>query len=167
MGLGLVDGFREAIRVMLGLPADPGMPPDLVRLGLYRARVDVCQSDGGHVDVTPDDKRISPEKNVPVRVGIPGSYAVVSPGAVVLLGWTGGDPKLPYCVPSWETGATVTKLVIKATTVYLGDEAGTDALVKKSEFNGHTHKYNPGPSAATDTLVPTALAVGTTNVQAK
>lgn len=104
--------FRALIRKVLGLPEDDGAPPDLVRLGLYRARVDACASDGSTLDVTPEDKRISPEKNVPVRVGIPGAVAVVQAGAIVLLGWERGDPGRPYCVPSWERGATLSSLSI-------------------------------------------------------
>jgi len=133
MGLGLVDGFREAIRVLLGLPADPGQPPDLMRLGLYRARVDVCQSDGQHCDVTPDDKRLSAEKNVPVRVGIPGAQAAVAPGAVVLLGWERGDPARPFCVPSWESGATVLQLILNAVALYLGAQAGALPAARQTD----------------------------------
>jgi hypothetical protein len=172
MGLGLVDGFREAIRVLLGLPADPGQPPDLMRLGLYRARVDVCANDGSTVDLTPDDKRISPEKNVPVRVGVPGLVAVVSPGAIVLLGWDGGDPSKAYCVPSWEAGATVTKLIVKATAVYIGDEAGAKALATKDDFDTHTHLPGAitapvgGGTCTGNSGAPTAPAAGTTKLKA-
>lgn len=119
MALGLAEDFVRLIRRIVGLPEDEGTPPDLMRLGLYRARVDACASDGSTMDVTPEDKRISPEKSVPVRVGVPGSYAVVQTGATVLLGWERGDPARPYCVPSWESGATVTKLVINANDIEL------------------------------------------------
>lgn len=130
---GVIDTLRATVRGALGLPADPGAPPDLMRLGLYRARVDAVAADGSTLDVTPEDKRISAEKGVPVRVGIPGAVAVVQAGAVVLLGWERGDPGRPYCVPSWESGATVTKLVLKASTVYLGDEAGADSVALASK----------------------------------
>jgi hypothetical protein len=107
----LIAGFKEAIRVLLGLPADPGQPPDLLRLGLYPARVDVCNSDGSACDVTPDDDRISPAKNVPVRFGIPGTRAVIQPGTVVLLGWERGDPQRPYCT-LWDGSDSVVSMVI-------------------------------------------------------
>jgi hypothetical protein len=63
-------------------------------------------------------------QGVPVRVGMPGVTAVVAAGAVVLLGWEKGDPSRPYAAPAWEPGASVTKLVINGTVVYLGAEAG-------------------------------------------
>lgn len=169
---GVVDSFVKMIREIVGLPADPGSPPDIMRLGLYRSRVDVCQSDGSACDVTPDDKRISPEKNVPVRVGIPGAVAVVAPGAIVLLGWTGGDPSKPYCVPSWESGATVTKVIIKAAIVYAGDESGAKALVTKDDFDAHTHLPGAitapvgGGTCTGNSGAPTAPSAGTTKFKA-
>jgi hypothetical protein len=170
----LASSFRALVREIVGLPADEGQPPQIDRLAHYRARVDVCASDGSTVDVTPEDRRISPEKNVPLRVGIPGSYAVVQAGAVVWLGWDAGNPSKPHCVPTWES-ATVTKLVLKATSIYLGDESGTDALVKKSEFNNHTHPAagaiapagTAGGACSGTIAAPTSPATGTTNVQAK
>ncbi len=161
--MALTDGLRKMIRAAVGLPLDPGEPPDLMRLGLYRARVDKCASDGSKLDVTPSDARISPEKNVTLLAGVPGAVATMSPGAIVLLGWERGDPAKPYCVPCWEQGATVTKLVLKATTVYLGEESGAVALVTKTDFDSHTHLFT-GPSGPVG--APTAPAVGTTKVKA-
>jgi hypothetical protein len=175
MGMGLVDGFREVVRVLLGLPADPGEPPDLMRLGLYRATVQACASDGSTCDVQTEDTRISGEKNVKVRVGVPGLSAVVQPGAVVLLGWERGDPGRPYCVPSWEDGATVTQLIIAATMIYLGAQGGADALVKKSEFNAHTHSvpatgitapFGGGACSGTATAAAPTAITGTTKIKA-
>ncbi len=108
----LIEGFKQTVRAILGLPVDPGQPPDLMRLGHYPARVDVCASNGSTCDVTPDDKRISPEKNVPLRTSIPGGVAVVQPGAIVLLGWERGDPSKPYCMPAWDSGAVLSSLTI-------------------------------------------------------
>lgn len=137
---GVIDRFRATIRAALGLPTAPGEPPDLMRLGLYRARVDVCAANGSTVDVTPEDSRISPEKGVPVRVGIPGAAAVVSAGAVVLLGWERGDPARPYAVPSWESGATVTKLVLAATLAHLGAEAGSQFIALSNKVDNELSK---------------------------
>lgn len=140
--MGAVDVFRNAVRAALGMPRDPGDPPDIMRLGLYRARVDSCAQDGSAMDVTPDDKRIPPAKNVPVRVGAAGLVAVVSPGAMVLIGWERGDPERPYCVPSWESGATVQKLVVNAQQVFLGAENGAKELATKDHI--HTFSYASG-----------------------
>lgn len=97
-----------------------------MRLGLYPANVDSCASDGSTCDVTPADKRISAEKNVKVRVGIPSTVAVVSPGATVLLGWERGDPGSPYCMPGWGIGATVTKLQLNAQAIEIGGNSFSD-----------------------------------------
>jgi hypothetical protein len=158
---GAVDLFRAAVRAAIGLPEDPGEPPDLMRLGLYRARVDSCLQDGSAMDVTPEDDRIPAAKNVPVRVGAAGFVQVVAPGAVVLLGWERGDPTRPYCAPFWESGATVQKLVVKAQMVYLGDESGAKALLTVTEHNAHIHGTPAGNSTA-----PTVTAVGTTRLKA-
>jgi hypothetical protein len=99
------------VRRIVGLPDDEGAPPHIDRLAHYRARVDACASDGSTLDVTPEDKRISPEKNVPLRLGIPSMTVVVQPGAIVWISWDAGDPKKPHCLPCWET-AMVTKVII-------------------------------------------------------
>jgi hypothetical protein len=106
----LSDTFRVLVRRIVGLPDDEGQPPHVDRLAHYRARVDTCASDGSTLDVTPEDKRISAEKNVPLRVGVPGSTAVIQPGAIVWLGWDAGNPAKPHCLPCYES-ANVTKLV--------------------------------------------------------
>lgn len=168
----LIGGFKQAVRAILGLPIDPGQPPDLMRLGLYPARVDVCASDGSTCDVTPDDKRISPQKNVPVRVGIPGAVSVVAPGAVVLLGWERGDPAKPYVTPAWTAGATVNELVLNATMAYIGAKGGANfiALANKvqnyltalsSAINGWTPVPNDGGAALKAALSSAGIIGGT------
>ena len=137
-------------------------------LGLYRATVIACSADGSTYDVQPEDARIPAAKQVPVRVGIPGAVAVIQPSAVVLLGWEKGDPSKPYCVPSYEAGATVLTLTLNANMVNLGGTGG-EAFVKKSEFNNHVHT---GPSTVCanggawtgSTAAPTTPAVGTSKV---
>lgn len=115
--------LRAVVRAIVGLPADPGAPPDLLRLGLYPARVDVCAADGSKMDVTPADGRISPAKNCRVRVGIAGATAEVLPGCVVLLGWERGDPGKPYCLPIWDIGSTVRRLTLEAQLLELAGNA--------------------------------------------
>jgi len=126
--------FRELVRTALGLEADPGRPPALDRLALYPAEVKSATSDGLYLDVQPIDPRVEGHQRVPVRVGVPGEVAVVQAGAVVLLGWERGDPSKPYCVPSWNAGATVTKLVFKASAVHLADESGSEEVITKTDF---------------------------------
>jgi hypothetical protein len=154
----LSGGFRALVRKIVGLPTDEGQPPQIDRLAMYRARVDVCAPDGSKLDVTPEDKRISPEKNVPVRTGIPGLVAIVTPGAIVMLGWDGGDPKKPYCVPAWEPGATVTKLVLKATQVFIGDEAGLTALINGVVLAGGIDPFTGATYGALGNASATVLA---------
>jgi hypothetical protein len=166
---GLTDHFRRAVRACLGLSGEPGDPPLIDRLALYRAEVKAASSDGQRLDVQPSDPRVPGEQNVSVRVGLPGAVAVVQPGAVVLLGWERGDPGRPYCVPSWESGAIVQKLVVNAQQLFLGAESGAEALVRKSEFEAHTHppgSYVVGTSAVAGTSGTPASITGTTNVKA-
>lgn len=143
----LVTKLRSTIRACLGLPVDPGAPPDLLRLGLYPSTVQVCAADGSTCDVRPLDARLPGLKNVPVRVSPPGSVAVVQQGAIVLLGWEGGDPARPYCAPVWYSGATVTKLKFTGNEIDLG---------------GNTHPLSLWDTFETDLVnVLTDLLVGT------
>jgi len=169
---GLVDLWTAVIRAALKLPVDPGEPPDLMRLGLYEARVDVCATDGSTLDVTPNDKRLPPAKGVKLKAGIPGAVATVQAGAVVLLGWERGDPGSPYCVPCWSSGATVVKLVLNAQAIYLGGESGADKICRKSDFDSHTHAAGtlsaPGGGGAVTGATAGAVAItGTSITQAK
>src|SRR4051812_13716938 len=101
MGLGLIEEFVRAVRTAVGLPNDPGAPPDLIRLGLYEATITECSADGKTCSVTPADRRIPPKKNVSIRAGVPAAQAVISDGATALVGWERGDPEAMYVVPAW------------------------------------------------------------------
>ena len=118
----LTSGLRRFVRAAVGMSPDDGMAVD--RLALYRAQVKACASDGSTVDVAPEDTRLDAMQGIPVRVGIPGAVAIIAAGAIVLVGWEKGDSALPYAVPSWEAGATVTKLILNGSTVIAGAEAG-------------------------------------------
>jgi hypothetical protein len=166
----MFDQIRRTVRLALGLdPTD--VLPVIDRLAFYRAEVKAAASDGSTVDVQPEDSRVKGHQGVPVRVGIPGAVAVVQPGAIVLLGWERGDPAKPYAVPAWESGATVTKLILNAQMVYLGAESGAEALVKKSEFDAHLHSAGtyttPSGAVTLSSGAPTAPATGTTQVKGK
>ena len=65
--------------------------------GLYPGEVK-AQSDQAF-DVQPDDSRLPAMGRLPIRHGLPGITVQVEPGAKVrvLVGWQGGDPRLPYC----------------------------------------------------------------------
>ena len=126
--------FRAAVRAIVGLPVEEDAPPRFDRLAEYRAQVMSATADGQHVDLQPENKRIAGEKNVPVRVGVPGLIALVQPGAIVMLGWEGGDPSRPYCKPTWEAGATVIKLILSANLIQLGGNTAMDGLVLGTTF---------------------------------
>lgn len=130
MGMDLAARVVAIVREAVGIPDGP-MRID--RLAFYPCRVDAAASDGSTLDVTPQDSRIPPQQSVKLRVGIPGAVAVAQAGATVLLSWDGGDPKKPYCVPSWEAGATVTKLVVNAQSVYLGGESGAQPVHRQGD----------------------------------
>jgi hypothetical protein len=82
---------------------------------MYPAKV-VSQS-GNQLELLPDDTRIPPLSNVPMRLGVPGITATVAPGSRVLLGWAAGDPQKPVAT-LWES-SSVTSLNISATTITL------------------------------------------------
>jgi hypothetical protein len=146
----LVAVISDMVRAIVGLPKDSGAPPRIDKLALYPATVKSASSDGKTLDIQPADPRLSGMQAVPLRVGVPGSIAVVQPGATVLLGWERGDPLRPYCVPAWDAGATVTKLVLAASTVYIGEESGAEEIPLgqkllqriqdiESKFDSHVH----------------------------
>jgi hypothetical protein len=165
MGMGLIsDELRALVRRILRLPEDPGQPPDLVRLGLYRARVDVC--DGSTVDVSPEDPRISPEKGVPLLVPIPGAVVNVSPGAIVHLGWEKGDPSRPYCTPIWEAGATLVSLSIGTSADAV--VTASDIAAIKAAISGAAFVAQDGGKALQSNIIaawPTSVGSSSVKVQ--
>jgi hypothetical protein len=118
--------FRRMVRAALSMDLDGPLVVD--RLALYRAEVKARASDGSTVDLQPAVTTIPPIQNVPVRVGVPGMVAIVSPGAVCRLGWDGGDPSQPRAMPVWDPSATVEELVLNAVTLYLGGKSGAKAI---------------------------------------
>jgi hypothetical protein len=108
---GVAELFRLKVRRILGLPDDPGQPPDLMRSQLCWATVQAQNADGT-VDVRPLDGRYSPEKNVKLSTPFPSTTVQVSPGALVVLAWAYGDPAQRFCLPIWGAGAQATSIVI-------------------------------------------------------
>ena len=96
---------------------------------LYRARL-VAQS-GNKVDLQPDDSRLPPMAGVSLRHGLPGVSVTVSPGAYLMVGWDGGDPRKPYA-ELWEGGETVSEIQIAGTTPVAreGDNLTASAIFK-------------------------------------
>jgi hypothetical protein len=80
----------------------------------YWSRV-VSQNGDGTLELIPDDARIPGRSNVPIRYGVPGVKATISPGARVLLEFAAGDPSKPFATV-WES-ASVTKMEVTATEI--------------------------------------------------
>lgn len=95
----------------------------------YVARV-VAQGSNGLLSVVPDDKRIPPMVDVPIRYGVPGISAKVESGARVLIAFEGGDRRRPIATV-WESAAltelritSTTKVVLDCPDVNIGDGSG-------------------------------------------
>jgi len=99
------------------------LSPRVDYLAGYWTRV-VAQAGDGSLDLKPDDTRLTGYQHVPIRYGIPGIAAKVSPGARCLLEFAGGDPTKPF-VATWETGTAI-QLDIHGTTTNV---AGTTISV--------------------------------------
>lgn len=158
-------GFAAAV-MDLAKQALPGID----YLALYDSKVVSQSADLKTVDLQPADPRLPGMGRVPLRHGLPGCTVGIAPGAILRLGWDRGNPQYPIAA-LWNGGETVTKVVVKATTVYLGDETGAIALPTKSDFDNHVH-LGPatvcvnGASWTGSTAPPTAAAVGTLKVKA-
>lgn len=159
MGDGLINEWRRLVFEWLGL--DPDRTPRVDRLALYRARVDVCASDGSTVDVTPEDSRLVAMQSVPVRVSPPGAQWQVSPGARCLIGWSDGDDSKPYAMPAYDASATVVKLVLNGTTVILGAESGAQFVALANLVLDELNKIQTAHNTHVHILAGTTSAVGT------
>lgn len=127
-----VEAFTKLVSGISGKKVVPAVD----YLALYRAKVVAQSADFAYVDLQPDDDRIPGVANVPITLGLPGCTAQVSAGAYMLLGWRDGNPTKPYAMPSWESGASVTKVVVTATTVYLGAESGSEFVARTNDAIG-------------------------------
>lgn len=133
---GVTERFKRAVLAALGWDREP---PPVDFMVIYPAKVTVSAVDGSTVDLEPLDDRIDRHQGVPVRTCLPGCTVVVKTDTILGLGWEQGDPGKAYAAPIYQSAGGITKVVVKADMVYLGDEAGAEALVKKSEFDGHVH----------------------------
>jgi hypothetical protein len=146
----LTQKLRNIVRAIVGMPEDPGQPPQYDRMAWYRATVTSCASDGSTCDVQPEDPRISGENGVKVLVGVPGLVGVVAPGAIVHLGWEKGDPSRPRVVPIWESGATVQQLILNAAALYLGGQSGADGVLTKKDLQSFLKAWSGAAVGTTD-----------------
>lgn len=84
---------------------------------MYPARV-VLQTEGGLLEVVPDDPRLVGITNVPIRYGIPCVTAKIRPGSRVLIQFENGNPKCPVATV-WDS-ASVEHVIIAPDKTYLG-----------------------------------------------
>lgn len=137
---------------------------------LYDAKIVSQSADNTTVDLQPGDPRLPGMSKVPLRLGIPGATVQVTPGGFIRLGWDRGNPSMPYAA-LWQGGESPIKIVLKAATVFLGDESGATVLPTKSDFDNHVHLPGSFTTATGGPVTgssgaPAAPAVGTTKVKA-
>lgn len=107
--------------------------PSIDYLALYTADVKSQSSDYLSLDIQPDDSRLPGMSNLPLRIGVAGITMQIQTGCKVLLGWSGGDPSLPYVTTF--TGESVMKMVIKTSQeLDLGDANPIDAVILGTTF---------------------------------
>lgn len=102
----------------------------------YVARV-VSQNSDGLLSVVPDNDKMPPMTEVPIRYGVPGISAKVESGARVLIGFEGGDRRRPIATV-WESAAlmelrivSTTKIVVESPDVSISDGVSSAAPVAR------------------------------------
>lgn len=105
--------------------------PKIDYMAFYRGRLVAQSADFLNVDVQPDDNRIPGLSGIPLRAGIPGATAQIAPGAFLYIGWDGGDPRFPYAMPAWESGAHTIELKLNADTIVLN--GGTLKVARETD----------------------------------
>ncbi len=81
----------------------------------------VVSQTGDRIDVKPTDARIPSMAGVPLFGGLPGWEMKTFPGGRVLIGWSGGDPSLPYAL-AFDAGVKAQSLALLAQAVVIGDK---------------------------------------------
>lgn len=79
--------------------------PRVDYLAVYPCKV-VAQNSDGTLELQPDDARLPPYSNVPIRYGVPGVTATVPAGSRCLLTFAGADPQKRIVV-GWEAGTVL------------------------------------------------------------
>ena len=127
-------------------------------LGKYDAKVVSQSADGTKVDVQPFDPRLSGMKNIALRNGLPETVCKVSPGALVLIGWDGGDPRKPYAVAGWKDATVTTIEVGGASAQFVAQAPKVKAWF--DAFNAAVTGWTPVPNdggAALKTALTTLI----------
>jgi hypothetical protein len=91
-------------------------------LAMYPGRVLAQSTDLLAVDIACDSKTVGGHRDIPLRLGIPGTkvkLATGAGGARAMLGWENGDPQRPF-VAIFESGG-LEEIRISATKVVLAD----------------------------------------------
>ena len=164
MGLDrLLIGIAGLVRALVG---NELLGPRMDYLAAYPC-VAVKQNADGTLELQPDDTRIPPRSNVPIRYGVPGVAATISGGARVLLEFAAGDPQKPIATV-WESASVLT-LAVVCPAIALGNSPDTPAVRYadlKSLLDAQTHIGNLGyPTGAP--LVATPSSVGAADVTVK
>jgi hypothetical protein len=164
-------GVRERVKGAL-MALARGAMPGIDYLGLYNAKV--VSTDGGTVDVVPDDARLSNMSKVPVRWGLPGATVQLTPGdSYVQVGWDAGDPAKPFaCAPkgavmsiTLETTQAITvkaasatvegtqSVTVKAASATLEGTATVDVKAPSIAIGANASEVKLGPVGAIPLLV--------------
>lgn len=77
----------------------------------------------GTLDVTPEDDRLSSMQGIPMRFGIPGATAKVTPGSRVFIGFENGNPGRPIISGFGDSGAVELHLPVSVLLALGGDPA--------------------------------------------
>lgn len=128
----------------------------------YKCKVVSQSADGTKVDLVPEDSRIPNLSSIPLRLGLPGAVSKFVPGAFVMLGWEGGDPRKPYA-EAFNGGETVLELTLKGTQIKIEGTTVTLAngvLAVARQTDTVTGTAGPYP------LVSGMIAGGNPNVKA-
>jgi len=159
------DVVRTDAWVWRGMPAGPDHDFQAVSraaprpVDFYSLYGGVTKSqDGQKFDVQPDDDRLPTMGKIPIRHGVPSLEATVGNGARVLIGWEGGDPRLPYCA-LWGGGEKTSKMTLNVGTLTIVADKiqlGSDGLGDDPN-NGLVHGTYIDPFTGA-----TALALGGT-----
>jgi hypothetical protein len=109
--------------------AAQGVDPMIRYRCIYRAKVLGQSGDLQAVDVRPFDASLPDMADIPLRHGVPGIKAQVSPGCSVQIGWDDGRPDRPFAA-LWSADASALRLVLDCPSLELGAEQPTDFAVK-------------------------------------